>query len=138
MSFCVHFWALNLKTEILSCRPRSGSFKCIIQRLNGHQQNEACLCNINMTKITEGSCSTVMVSYLYLINSDPCFVYFSTTEGQTSYCTIPKVVLLLLLFFYRCSESVLDFHPPSMELCHKKVKDLRLASYNLFCLNLTL
>lgn len=98
----------------------------------GTSKNEACLCDLNMTKTTEGSCSTVTVSYLSLIITNHVFVYFSTPEGQTSYHSKRCVC------FHLCSESVLDFHPPSMELCYKKVKDLRLASYNLFCLNLTL
>lgn len=137
LSICVLFLALKFKNAIFVRQQRSGSFKHIIQRRNGHQQNEACLCNLNTTKTTKGSCLTVMVSYLSLIIINPCSGYFSTPEGQASFCIIPKVVFSFFVFNLG-SVSILDFHPPGMELCHKKVKDLRLASYNLFCQDLTL
>lgn len=54
MSFCVLFLALKFNNKIFVCQQQSGSFKHIIQRHNGHQQNEACLCNLNMTKTTKG------------------------------------------------------------------------------------
>lgn len=85
MSFCVHFWTLNLKMRYFHASNVLAHSNTAFRDTMGTSKNEACLCDLNMTKTTEGSCSTVTASYLSLIIINHVFVYFSTPEGQTSY-----------------------------------------------------
>lgn len=133
MSFCVLFWTLKFENEIFSRQQSSGSFKHITQRHNGHQQKWSLSLWPQHDKNHRG----------ILFDCDG-FLSFSHYYKSCFLCTFPhlkakRVIIPKVAFVFTLApRASWTFSPPSMELCYKKVKDLRLASYDLFCLNLTL